>query len=63
MLALYWLVQGYGYEITSTDAWAAHDGARTAAENGRGRPEMRERIKKLVSNRTSVDAKVIAESR
>jgi hypothetical protein len=32
LLALYWLVQGYGYEITSADVWAAYSSTMKAAE-------------------------------
>lgn len=32
LLALYWLVQGYGYEITSADVWAAYSCTMKVAE-------------------------------
>lgn len=32
LLALHWLVEGYGYEITSADVRAAYDATRAAAE-------------------------------
>ena len=31
LLALHWLVEGYGYEITSADVWAAYDATVVAA--------------------------------
>ena len=50
LAALDWLFQGYGYEITSADVWAAYSHAITAAENaGRG-DEVRSRIRILVHN-------------
>jgi hypothetical protein len=32
LLALHWLVEGHGYEITSADVWAAYDAIVAAAE-------------------------------
>jgi len=32
LLALYWLAQGYGYEITSADVWAAYSATMQVAE-------------------------------
>jgi hypothetical protein len=32
LLALYWLAQGYGYEITGADVWAAYSATRQVAE-------------------------------
>lgn len=50
LAALQWLVQGYGYEITSADVWAAHSNTIKAAEKaGRG-DEVRSRIRALVDN-------------
>ncbi len=48
-LALHWLSQGYGYEVTGTDVWAAYDAALKAAGTG-GADAMRERVRKLVSD-------------
>lgn len=37
LAALHWLVQGYGYEVTNADVWAACSTTIKAAENaGRG---------------------------
>jgi hypothetical protein len=48
LLALRWLVLGYGYEITGADVWAAYSSTLKAAEaSGKGN-EVRERIKQLV---------------
>ena len=48
LLALHWLVQGYGYEITGADVWAAYSSTMKAAERNGSTGEIRERIKKLV---------------
>lgn len=48
--ALHWLVQGYGYEITSADVWAAYSNTIKAAGNaGRG-DEIRARARALVAS-------------
>jgi hypothetical protein len=47
--ALRWLVEGYGYEITNLDVWAAYNYTMEAAENGRCRSETFERIGELVA--------------
>lgn len=48
LAALHWLVQGYGYEVTNADVWAACSITIRAAENaGRG-DEVRFRIRALV---------------
>jgi len=49
LLALHWLVQGYGYEITGADVWAAYSSTLTAAETSGNADETRERVKKLVA--------------
>jgi hypothetical protein len=48
-LALHWLAQGYGYEITSADVWAAYHSTIRAAEKTGGVSEMRERIRRLLA--------------
>jgi hypothetical protein len=50
LLALHWLVQGYGYEITGADVWAAYESTMRAAEADGNVGETRERIKKLVGD-------------
>ena len=52
MAALYWLVKGYGYDITSAHVHAAHDHTMKAAENAGCAEETRERIRILVSKET-----------
>lgn len=49
MAALRWLVEGYGYEITSLDVQAAYNHTMKAAENAGCGPETLERVRKLVS--------------
>lgn len=48
LLALRWLVEGYGYEITSADVWAAYSATLKAAEEYGSLPETRERIRGLI---------------
>lgn len=48
MLALHWLAQGYGYEITSADVWAAYSNTLKAAEKNDAVAQTKERIRKLV---------------
>jgi hypothetical protein len=50
LLALHWLVQGYGYEITGADVWAAFSSTMKAAENVGSVAEIRARVQKLVSS-------------
>lgn len=47
-LALYWIVEGYGYEISGGDVIAAYELSMKAAVNCGMEIEMRDRIKKLV---------------
>ncbi len=51
MLALSWLAEGFGYEITSADVWAAYDSTTKAAERAGSSTDTRERIKRLVAER------------
>jgi hypothetical protein len=48
-LSLYWLVQGYGYEITSVDVWDAHRATLAAAERHASAAEVKGRVRKLVA--------------
>jgi tetratricopeptide (TPR) repeat protein len=52
LAALRWLVEGYGYEITGGDVWAAYTGTVKAAENGGRAAEVRERIRTRVASET-----------
>jgi hypothetical protein len=49
LLALGWLVEGYGYEITSADVWAAYSSTTKAAERAGTAAEVRKRITSLVA--------------
>ncbi|MBK6463027.1 MAG: hypothetical protein IPF92_18770 [Myxococcales bacterium] len=49
LLSLYWLVQGYGYEITGADVWDAYRATLAAAERHGSAAEVRERVRKLVA--------------
>jgi len=49
LAALHWLVQGYGYEITSADVWEAYSCTMKAAEKGGTVKETREKVKALVA--------------
>ncbi len=49
LLALHWLVQGHGYEITSADVWEAYRSTLAAAERHGSGAEVKERIHKMVA--------------
>ena len=49
LVALHWLVEGYGYEITGADIWAAYSITMKAAEKSETVAETRERVKALVA--------------
>ncbi len=51
LAALYWLGQGYGYEITGADVWAAYSNTMKAAEQLDRRDEVRERIRASIDNK------------
>lgn len=55
LLALHWLVQGYGYEITSVDVWAAYHSTMKAAEQHGSAAEVKERIRKQVASESTGD--------
>ena len=52
LLALHWLVEGYGYEITSADVWAAYTHTLKAAEKAGAVEATKERIRQLVATET-----------
>jgi hypothetical protein len=52
MAALKWLAQGYGYEITAADAWAAYENTVRAAEKRGQVAQVRARIRELVGGDT-----------
>jgi hypothetical protein len=51
LAALRWLAEGYGYEISGADVWAAYSHTITAAEHLGRREEVRERIRTLIANK------------
>lgn len=50
LLALQWLAEGYGYEITGADVWAAYDYTIKAAERTDAASDVRARIREIVTN-------------
>ena len=50
LLALHWLVQGYGYEITGADVWAVYASTMKAAERHGSVTAVKERIRSLLSS-------------
>jgi len=46
---VHWLVLGYGYEITSTDVWAAYDATMKAAGKLGSVEATRERARKIIN--------------
>jgi hypothetical protein len=55
MLALHWLVQGYGYEIRGADVWAAYTCTMKAAERQGSAAETRKLIRELVASEATDD--------
>lgn len=49
LLALHWLVEGYGYEITSADVWAAYDATVAGAKQLLEEESVVNRVRELVS--------------
>ena len=49
LLALHWLVQGYGYEITSDDVWMAFEATMNAAEKLGAVAETRGRVRTMIT--------------
>jgi len=47
VVALDWLAQGYGYEITGADVWAAYGPAKAAAERLNRGAELRARLREI----------------
>jgi len=50
LLALHWLVQGYGYEITGVDVWSAYSSTMKAAERIGMTAQVREKISTMVAS-------------
>ena len=49
LLALYWLIHGYGYEIAGADVWAAYSSTIAAAQAKGNVPEVRERARQIIA--------------
>jgi hypothetical protein len=49
LLALHWLANGFGYEVTGADVWAAYSSTITAAEQTGNVPEVREQMRHIIS--------------
>jgi len=49
MLALHWLVKGYGYEITGIDVWAAYSSTMAAAVKKGNVAQVRKRLKEIIA--------------
>ena len=52
LAALRWLVEGYGYEITGLDVWAAFTSTMKAAEKAGRAGEVRSQIRTLIASET-----------
>jgi len=52
LVALRWLVEGYGYEITGLDVWAAFTSTMKAAEKAGRAGEVRSQIRTLIASET-----------
>ncbi|MBK7539251.1 MAG: hypothetical protein IPI49_28580 [Myxococcales bacterium] len=55
-MSLYWLVQGYGYEITGADVWDAYRATLAAAERHGSAAEVRERVQSWSLQRARASA-------
>ena len=49
LLALHWLIQGYGYEITSADVWDAYRATLSAADRHGSGADVRDRVRRMVA--------------
>jgi hypothetical protein len=51
LAAIRWLAEGYGFEISGADVWAAYSHTLKAADQLGRCAEVRERIRELVANK------------
>ena len=49
LLALRWLIEGYGYDVTSTDVWAAYTATMTAAGASGGAKKTEQQVRELLA--------------
>jgi hypothetical protein len=52
LLALYWLIHGYAYEVTGADVWAAYSSTIAAAQAKGNVAEVRERARQIIAAET-----------
>jgi hypothetical protein len=50
LLAMHWLVQGYGYEVMAADVWAAYSNTMKAAEKNGNASKIKESVKRLIAS-------------
>jgi hypothetical protein len=50
LVALDWIAQGYGYELTSADVWAAYEPAKDAADRLGGGADFRARVRSIIGS-------------
>jgi hypothetical protein len=53
LLAIHWLVQGYGYEVTGLDVWAAYGATIAAVSKNGDTAEAKERIRRTIAAGTA----------
>lgn len=58
LVALEWIAQGYGYELTSADVWAAFGPAREAADRLGVGAELRARVRTIIGSYPRGEASV-----
>lgn len=56
--ALEWIAQGYGYELTSADVWAAFGPAKEAADRLGVGAELRARVRSIIGSYPRGEASV-----
>lgn len=49
LLALHWLVRGFGFEITGADVLAAYESALAAAKESEGEGQVRDRVRRILA--------------
>jgi hypothetical protein len=61
LVAIHWLVQGYGYEVTGAEIWEAYRATLAAAEQNDSTPETRHRIRETIAA-GGAGAKLVAKT-
>ncbi len=62
LVALDWIAQGYGYELTSADVWAAYAPAKEAADRLGTGAEFRARVRAIIAFYTRGETRLSARS-